>query len=111
MIKTLKIHTPLVRFALYFHYRAVFQKIECSFFDQVAIVAKSASTFENCTLVAELKFKCHRMSDFLCFQFQLCQQRAVFKCQYTNNIYGHLVKKATFKFLKDGPVIKLSAKM
>ncbi len=27
------------------------------------------------------------------------------------NIYGHLVKKATFKFLKDAPVIKLSAKM
>ncbi len=26
--KTLKIHTPLVRFALYFHYRAVFQKFE-----------------------------------------------------------------------------------
>ncbi len=51
-VKTLKIHTPLVRFALYFHYRAVFRKFERSFFDQVAIDAKSASTFENCPLVA-----------------------------------------------------------
>ncbi len=55
--KTLKIHTPLVRFALYFHYQAVFQKFERSFFDQVAIDAKNASTFENRPLVAELKLK------------------------------------------------------
>ena len=55
--KTLKIHTPLVRFALYFHYQAVFQKFERSFFDQVAVDAKSVSTFENRPLVAELKLK------------------------------------------------------
>ena len=54
---TLKIHTPLVRFAVYFHYWAVFQKFERSFFDQVAIDDKSALTFENCPLVEELKFK------------------------------------------------------
>ncbi len=29
--KTLKIHTPLVRFALYFHYRAVFQNLNVAF--------------------------------------------------------------------------------
>ncbi len=67
--KTLKIHTPLVRFALYFHYQAVFKKFERSFFDQVAIDAN------------------------------------------TSVMPTGLVKKATFKFLKDGLVIKLSAKM
>ncbi len=30
---------------------------------------------------------------------------------YTFTIYGHLVKKPTFKFLKDALVIKLSGKM
>ena len=55
--KTLKIHTPLVRFALYFHYQAVFQKFERSFFDQVAVDVKSVLTFENRPLVAELKLK------------------------------------------------------
>ena len=29
------------------------------------------------------------------FQFQLCHQRALFKCQYMLTIYCHLVKKAT----------------
>ena len=55
--KTLKKHTPLVRFALYFYNQAIFQKSERSFFDQVAIDGKSALTFENRRLVAELKFK------------------------------------------------------
>ncbi len=65
--KTLIIHTPLVRFALYFHYQAVFQKFERSFLDQVAIDAKSASTFENCPLMAELKFKKSQNERFFIF--------------------------------------------
>ena len=76
--KIMKIHTPLVRFALYFHNQAGFQKFEHSFFDQVAIDIKSVLTFENCPLVAENTF----------------------------NMYGHLVKIAMFRFLKDGPVVK-----
>ena len=55
--KTLKIHTPLIRFVLYFHNQAVFKKFERSFFDQVAIDAKTVLTFENCPQVAKLKFK------------------------------------------------------
>ncbi len=43
--KTLKMHTPLVRFALYFHYWAVFQKFERSFFDPVAVDVKSVLSF------------------------------------------------------------------
>ncbi len=37
--------TPLVRFAWLFYNQTVFQKIECTFFDQVAIDAKSVSAF------------------------------------------------------------------
>ncbi len=55
--KTLKNHTPLVGFASYFLNQAIFQKSERRFLDQVAIDAKSALTFENRPLVAELKFK------------------------------------------------------
>ena len=55
--KTLKKHTPLVRFASYFYNQTVFQKSECTFFDQVAIDDKNVSTFEKRPLVAELKFK------------------------------------------------------
>ncbi len=31
---------------------------------------------------------------FLHLQFQLCHQRAIFKCQHKYSIYGHLVKKS-----------------
>ena len=65
--KTLKKHTPLVRFALYFHNQAIFQKSERSFFDQVAIDAKSALTFENRPLVAELKLKMSQNGRFFMF--------------------------------------------
>ena len=34
-------HTPLVRFAWLFDNQTVFQKFECTFFDQVAIDSKN----------------------------------------------------------------------
>ena len=80
--KTLKIRTPLVRFASYFHDRAVFQKFERSLFDQVAIDAKSASTLENCPLVAELKFKMSQMGVLLC--------NALFSLGHAESRYGHI---------------------
>ncbi len=41
-----------------------------------------------------------------CFQFQLCHQRALFKYLHIFSIYGHLVKKVSYRFLKDGLVVK-----
>ena len=55
--KITKIQTPLVRFARLFHNQTVFQKFECTFFDQVDIDAKSVLTFEKRPLVTELKLK------------------------------------------------------
>ncbi len=52
--KTLKKCTPLVHFAAYFHNQTIFKKSERTFFDQVAIDAKSVLTFENCPLMSEL---------------------------------------------------------
>ncbi len=75
-------------------------------FDQLAIGTKSVLTFKKCPLVAELKLKILQNGRFSHFQFQLCHQRALFKCLHIFSIYGHLVKKATFKFLKDGLVVK-----
>ncbi len=49
--------TPQVRFAWLFYNQTVFQKFERNFFDQVAIDAKSVSTFEKRPLVAKLKLK------------------------------------------------------
>ncbi len=43
--------TPLVRFAWLFYNQTVFQKFERTFFDQVAIDAKSVLTFEKCHFV------------------------------------------------------------
>ncbi len=57
LAKTVIKHTPLICFPLYFHNRAIFLKSERSIFEQVAIDAKIALTFENGPLVAELKFK------------------------------------------------------
>ncbi len=56
--------------------------------------------------IANLK-ACH----FSHFQFQLCHQRSLQKCQCTFYIYGPLVKKATFRFLKDCVLEVLSSKM
>ncbi len=51
--------TPLVRFAWLFYNQTISQKFERrpTFFDQVAIDAKSVLTFEKCPLVVELKLK------------------------------------------------------
>ncbi len=49
--------TPLVCFAWLFYNQIVSQKLECTFFDQVAINAKSVLTFEMRPLVEELKLK------------------------------------------------------
>ncbi len=50
---------------------------------------------------------CH----FSCFQFQLWHQRSLLRCHYTFCIYGLLVKKAMFRFLKDCVLAILSSKM
>ena len=50
---------------------------------------------------------CH----FSHFQFQLCHQRSLLKCHHTFYIYGPLVKKLTFRFLKDCVLAVLSSKM
>ncbi len=45
------------------------------------------------------------------FQFQPCHQRSLLKCLCTFYIYGPLVKKTTFRFLKDCVLVVLSSKM
>ncbi len=55
--KNTKKQTPLVHFPGLFYNQTIFQKFERSFFDQVAIDAKSVLTFEKRPLVAELKLK------------------------------------------------------
>ena len=51
--------------------------------------------------------QCH----FSHFEFQLCHQRSLLKCHCTFYIYGPLVKKSTFRFLKDCVLAILSSKM
>ncbi len=46
---------------------------------------------------------CH----FSHFQFQLCHQRSLLKCHSTFYIYGQLVKKVSFRFLKHALFIEL----
>ncbi len=41
VLKSQKKQTPLVQFAQLFYNQTVFQKFECSFFDQVVIDAKN----------------------------------------------------------------------
>ena len=62
--KTTKNLTPLVHFACLFYNQMVFQKFEHTFFDEVAIDAKSVLTFEKCPLVAELKLKMSQNGQF-----------------------------------------------
>ena len=57
MLVITKIQTPLVRFGWLFYNQTVFQKFERTFFDQVAIDAKSVLTFEKRPLVVELKLE------------------------------------------------------
>ncbi len=56
--------------------------------------------------IANLK-ACH----FSLFQFQLSHQRSLLKCHCTFYIYGPVVKKATFRFLKQALFIELSSKI
>ena len=76
-----------VHFALLFYNQSVFQKIECNFFDQVAL-----------DLVAELKLKMSQIVHF--FMFSALLPEDICKCQYIFTIYGHLAQKATFNPLK-----------
>ena len=59
--------TPLVRFAWLIYNQTIFQKFECTFFDQVAIDAKHVSTFKKCPLVAELKLQMSQNGQFFMF--------------------------------------------
>ncbi len=45
------------------------------------------------------------------FEFQLCHQRSLLKCRYTFYIYGPLVKKVSFRFLKDALLTELSPRI
>ncbi len=45
-----------------------------------------------------------------CFQFQLCHQRVLFKCLHIFSISDQLVKKVSYRFLKDSLVVKWSSK-
>ena len=65
--KTIENQTPLVRFAWLFYNQAVFQKLEHSFFDQVAIHPKNVLKFEKSPLVAELKLKMLQTETFFMF--------------------------------------------
>ncbi len=72
---------------------------------------KSVLTFEKRPLVAKLKLKlrkCQRLHYryFLCFQFQLSHQRALFKCYHTFTIHRDTWQKTTFRFLIDSLVVK-----
>ncbi len=91
-------HLGTARYVLldYFTTRPSFNVFE------VTIGAKNVLTFEKRPLVAGLKLKMSQMEHFLCFQCQLCHQWVILKCLYIFSIYDHLVKKATFGFLKDG---------
>ncbi len=40
------------------------------------------------------------------FSISALHQRADFKCQHTFSIYGRLVKKVSYRFLKDGLAMK-----
>ncbi len=111
MQKPLKIRPPCHILADNFITGPSFQNLNVAFLTKWPQMLKVYRHLKTALWWQNWNLQCHRMSDFLYFQFQLCHQRAVFKCQYTFNIYGHLVIKAMFNFLKDGPVIKLSAKM
>ncbi len=56
--------------------------------------------------IANLK-ACH----FSHSQFQLCHQRSLLKCRCTFYIYGPLVKKVSFRFLKDALLSELSPRI
>ena len=71
--------TPLVRFAWLFDNQTVFQKFERTFFDQVAIDAKSVSTFKKCPLVAELKLKMSQNGQFWMFSISALPPEGAFQ--------------------------------
>ena len=96
----------MVRFAPYFHNQAVFKKSECSFFDEVAIDAKSVLTFGIRPLVAELKFRMSQYGRFSMFSLSALPPEGTFLMLIRFSIYDHLVKTATFRSLKDGLVKK-----
>ena len=59
----------------------------------------------------QVTVKMSRFVGFLTFLISALPPEVLFKCEYTFTIYGHLVKKATFKFLKDPLVTKLLGTM
>ena len=68
-----------------FYNQTVFQKCECSFFDQVAIDAKSVPTFEKCYLVAELKLTMLQNGRFFMFSISALPPEGAFQMS-THNI-------------------------
>ncbi len=59
--------TPLVCFASLFCNQTVFQKFECSLFEQVVTDAKHVQTFEKHPLLTELKLKTKNIAHSVIF--------------------------------------------
>ncbi len=72
--------------------------------------SEKAAAFERLSFEHSFLENVKRLYCFLCFEFQLCHQGALFKCLHILSIYDHLVKKKLFKFLKDGLIVKWSSK-
>ncbi len=69
----------MVHFPTLFFNKTVFQKNELSFFDQVAIDAKSVTTFEKHPLVAELKLKTVKIAHFVTFSISALPSDDIFQ--------------------------------
>ncbi len=61
--------------------------------------------------LTELKLKMSQNEQFFMFEISALPPEGTFQMLTHFSIYGHLVKKAMFKFLKDGLVLKQSNKM
>ncbi len=79
VLKSLKIRPPLVRCISLFYNQTIFKKFECTFFDQVAIDAKTVLTFENYPLVAELKLKMSQNGLFFMFSISALPPEGAFQ--------------------------------
>ncbi len=77
----------------------------------MAIDAKNVLTFKMHPLVAELKMKTSQIEQFIMLSISAPPPEDTFQMLTHFNIYGHLVKKATLKFLKASLVVKESSKM
>ncbi len=108
--KTTKNRPPWYVLLDYFTTRPSFKNLYDPFLTKWPRDAKMCKHLKSTLWWQSWNLKHRKFLNLWRFQFQLCHQRALFKCLHIFSISGHLVKKGSHRFLQDSLAAKYHAK-